>query len=965
MKRFLVLVPVIRYAIALRFPRMGDRASIPVFRWRFFAERRIVTRSFGCTPAILILCAAFSTAYIHAQATIVGTVLDATGAVIPDADVVAVQATTGATRETHSGSTGRFQMPNVPIGAYTLRCEKSGFQTEEVQDVSLSIGQTLEQRITMRIAAASQTVEVNSQPEALATTATITTVSLGGERIDDSPIQQRNYLNFVLLAPGIATASRSSALRSIAALRSSDEDSGFTFGGLSPRNNGLYVDGLDNRDAMTGGNRLAVSPDMVQQFQVAGSDIAPASGGAAGANLNVVTQSGTNQWHGDASFFAGNQFTDARDPDVEATVRPRHRLYVPEASLGGPLRKNRTFLYTTVEQEWEATEDTSEVPDGSALKQLNATLAGPALANAATHNLNDSLSSTGSSSTLFFAKVEEQINQRNTVFAHYAYSHGVESNDVLATNNFADRSARGSSQVRDQVFAFGWNSTLSPVLVHQLRLQYARRSVDFSPNSRGALIEIPGVVSFGQSPELDGARSQNYVQAVESLTVARGSHLLGFGANTQYIHLDNESPDRFAGIYIFPTLASFTQIEPDVFIQRFGDPHTRYASVPVGAWFQDQWQPGHGVTVIGGLRYDAQKLPNPIPSAINNWSPRLGIAWHPDKSSWVFRSSFGLFHDTYPFAYLNNAMQMDGVHGFEQYAVGATAAQVFAATQGSSAGAPVAGVAHSIYRPDSHFPSTYASHLTAGVERGLGKNTTLTAEYLNVHGLHLPQIRNANGTLPPRYELGQTASSTYQGVTISVNHRLTNEVTYLVSYTESRAYDDASDFNQQPTNPNEPRLDWARSDQYQAHRFVASGIFELPFGDMLDAPIWLRRLSHEFEFGPVLNYGSPRPINALATTDLYRTGAYPTSARPAGVTRNPFFANQAFSFDMKVNKGFVMPKDRGVFSVGVSGFNLTNHTNPIRVSPYYSSGGGVLPTYLGLVEGLNARQFQFSVEWEF
>lgn len=618
-----------------------------------------------------------------------------------------------------------------------------------------------------------------------------------------------------------------------------------------------------------------------------------------------------------------------------------------------------------MEQQWEATQDTSEIPDGSELNTINTALAGPAFTNAATHELTDARASTGSNSTLIFIKLDEQINPRNSVFAHYAYSHGVESNDVLGTINFADSSARGSSRVRDQVAASGWTSTVGASIVQQLRFQYANRTSSFSPNSRGALIEIPGVVSLGESPQMDGTTSQNYFQTVESLSVARGSHLLGFGATVQYLHFDNELPNRFAGIYTFPTLASFTQATPDVYLQRFGDPHTSYSTVPVGAWVQDQWQPGHGVTVVAGMRYDAQRFPSPIPSAMNSWSPRLGIAWHPGKSAWVLRSGFGLFHDTYPFAYLNNAIQMDGVHGFEQYAVGTTAAQVFASAEGGTPNAPQTGIAHSIYKVDPHSPSTYASHLTVGMERSLGKDTTLTVEYLNVRGLHLPQIRNAAGALPPQYELGQTAASAYNGLTVSINHRLTNEITYLVSYTESRAYDDASDFNQQPTNPIDPKADWARSDQYQAHHFVTSGIFELPFGDMLDAPIWLRRLSHEFEFGPVLNYGSPRPINALVTTDLYRTGAYPISARPAGLSRNPYFIDQTFSFDMKVSKGFVMPNDRGLLSVGVSGFNLTNHTNRLSVSPYYSADGSLLPSYGGLVEGLNARQFQFSLEWEF
>jgi len=457
---------------------------------------------------LFVLLTLASSARALAQASIVGTVLDPTGAAISDARLTVEQNSTTAMRNTRTDTSGHFQVSSLAIGIYTLRCERQGFQTAEVQEVSLSIGQTLEEHIVLRIASELTTVDVSGQPEALDTTAVTTSVSLGGERIDDTPLQKRNYLNFVLLAPGVSSAANSNALRSTAALRSPDEDSGFTFGGLRARNNGLYIDNLDNRDAMSGGNRVAVSPDMVQEFQVAGSDIAPATGGAAGANINVVTLSGTNRWHGDGSFFTGNQFSNARDPDVESRQRPLYRLYNPEASLGGPLRKNRTFFYTTVEQEWESTQDTSEIPDGSTLSQINAALGSPLSANASTHHLSDSLSPSGSSSTLLFGKLDQQINPANSVFARYGFSRGSETNDVLGTNNFADLSARGSSLTRDQSAAAGWTSAPSSTLISQLRLQFARRSVSFTPNSHGALIEIPGVVSFGEAAQLNSATTQ-------------------------------------------------------------------------------------------------------------------------------------------------------------------------------------------------------------------------------------------------------------------------------------------------------------------------------------------------------------------------------------------------------------------------------------------------------------------------
>jgi hypothetical protein len=366
--------------------------------------------------------------------------------------------------------------------------------------------------------------------------------------------------------------------------------------------------------------------------------------------------------------------------------------------------------------------------------------------------------------------------------------------------------------------------------------------------------------------------------------------------------------------------------------------------------------------VVAGIRYEAQKLPAPFGSAAHNLAPRLGIAWQPHaRGPWVLRAGAGLFYDRYPLAFLNDAIQKDGIHAFEQYALGADAVRAFALSRAGPLAAPIDGVAHSIYRPDPSFDSTptYARKFTAGIERSVDADTTATIEYMNIAGFHLPRLRNAALTLPPQFSLEQSASSRYQGVSVTLHRRLRKDLSYLLAYTAGSARDDASDFDEQPLNPGNTRLDWSRSRQYQAHRVVASGIFELPFDD-IGAPEWLQNLGKHFDIAPVISAGSPRPINALATTDLFSTGAYPITARPAGLARNPFYERGVVNVDLRVTKGFEWWKDHGIFLFGIGIYNLMNHTNALRVSAYYG-----LPTYRGLIETLNARQAQFSFQWEF
>ena len=120
--------------------------------------------------------------------------------------------------------------------------------------------------------------------------------------------------------------------------------------------------------------------------------------------------------------------------------------------------------------------------------------------------------------------------------------------------------------------------------VNELRFQFARRSLELTPNSQGALFEIPGVVSLGQSPVLNSSRTEDHVQVVESATVVRGAHQFGFGASLQHVTLDARLADRFAGVFLFPTLNAFTSGTPDTFLQAFGDPHTHYATDPAAFW---------------------------------------------------------------------------------------------------------------------------------------------------------------------------------------------------------------------------------------------------------------------------------------------------------------------------------------------------------------------------------------------
>jgi hypothetical protein len=318
-----------------------------------------------------------------AQSAIQGVVLDPSNAAVPGATITAIHEATGAVRSAETGADGRYRMAGLAIGSYTIRCSKAGFQTAETKQLYLGLNQTIEQPIRLKLAAAGTAIDVVSQPEALDTTSPAAATGVSGEVLEETPSQNRSYLAVVLLAPGVASAAGSNTLRTKAGVRSAQPDSGFTFAGMRARNNSLEIDGLDNRDETTGSSRVAVGQEAVAEFRVTASNVAPEFGGGAGGNLNVVTLSGTNRFHGDLNLFAADSFLEARNPEADTNVGPSRRQWQPEAALNGPLRRDRTFFAGTIEAERERGYEYSEVPGGGVKSRINAALATPLYARSA------------------------------------------------------------------------------------------------------------------------------------------------------------------------------------------------------------------------------------------------------------------------------------------------------------------------------------------------------------------------------------------------------------------------------------------------------------------------------------------------------------------------------------------------------------------------------------------------------
>ena len=906
-----------------------------------------------------------------------GSVSDSTGGRIPGVAVKVRETATHLTREASTNTQGSYHFTELPVGIYEVLASQTGFAPYRHTGIAVALGSTVHLDILLPSAAVTTQVTVSAQPAAIDPSQTSVSSAVDKERIEELPVQTRNYLNFALLAPGVSSSAQQPGKRSLAAL----PDSGFTFGGLRGRSNNVSIDGLDNNDEYVGSSRTELSLETVQEFQVVNSGLSAEAGGASGGSINVVTRIGANQFHGDAFLFLQNGALNARNPFEAEHATPNLHRYRTGAALGGPIVKDRTFFYAAVEQEHNRSLEDSFIAPASAAA-INNILAAGVFPRLATQRINTDYFPASRAETEASVKLNHQLTSRNALMLRYAFTNNREAGDAFNTAGWTDPSARGSSFTQDHAVVGSLTTVFDPQSVGDLRFQIADRRVVVRTNdSNGPGIDIAGLVNFGRPYDGNGRRTETHRQLGYTFARSVGHHLWKAGATVNRVHLDASLADGFGGTYIFPSLADFAAGRPDSFLQAFGSIKIAYPVTSTGAFLQDHWSVTQHLTVDLGLRYDFEHLPQPFRQDTNNISPRVGLAYQA-APGWVVRAGYGIFFDRYVLANLTRALQKNGTNAFEQVLEGSAAATAFQAASGGPLIAPIAGLSPSIYPPDTGLATPYSQQTSFSVEHQIARDLTASASYLFVRGVKLARTRNVNLLLAgpvfgperadPRfdniYQLEDSASSTYNGASFSLNRRMSNELEFSASYTFSKTFDDASDYDEQPQNPFNLRADRALSLQNQQHRLVFNALWELPIGDEEPGKPaqdnWLTRIFGHIEVAPIFTVESGRPVNPLTGLDSTRSGAFPLSARPFGFGRNSFKGPLLMNTDFRVLKYFPVGKTARLDLVAEA-FNLFNRANVTRLNPVFGTGALAQPGFLQPLAGAGARQIQFSLDFEF
>jgi hypothetical protein len=568
--------------------------------------------------AVLLFGVSNNVLWAQGEAGISGVVTDSTGAAIPGAAVKVQNVATGAVRNVATDAAGRYDVPLLPIGNYSVTAEQPGFRSESKTGITLTVGQRATVDISLPLGEVEQKVTVTEVPKTVETSTEDTSGLVSQNQVKDLPLNGRSYDQLLVLNPGIVnyTSQKSGGIGT----SNSVVGNMFAVSGRRPQENLYLLNGVEYTGASEinvtpgGASGLLLGVDAVQEFAVVANTYGAEYGKRPGAQVNIVTSSGTNELHGNAYEFLRNSALDARNYFDQGSIPPFQRNEFGGA-LGGPLRKNKTFLFGNYEgfRQNLGLSDVTFVPDANAREGYLpcsglATL--PSSCSASTP-----LTHVGVASTIapLFAlwpapNTEVLTSSGLPTGIAVAFSHPLQhiredfgtarldqvfsNNDTLSgvytiDDSFADTPTANPLSLdiltlREQVASISETHIFSPSFLNKVTVGFSRGGFYFNgylPASleslKGFLPGKPvGAVVVGGGTTLNGASqittagtnagsnlkvARNLFTAEDQVTINHGVHQLSFGAWFQRLHSNDSLVQDQYGQASFSTLQSFLQ----------------------------------------------------------------------------------------------------------------------------------------------------------------------------------------------------------------------------------------------------------------------------------------------------------------------------------------------------------------------------------------------------------------------
>ena len=734
---------------------------------------------------VILLVGSFTFAQSLAGGAIQGTVTDATGAVVAGANLTARNTANGSEYKSTSSDQGLFSFPVVPVGTYEITADKQGF-AQIKSSVSVTVGGKPDLSLVFKVAGQSQEMNVSSEAPLVETSRTEVSNTVGEVSIKELPVNGRNFIDFALLTPGVTRDIRTGDI---------------SFAGQRGTLNSLTVDGADNNNTFFGQtvgragfkSSYQFSQESVQEFQVASNAYSAELGRAGGAVINVVTKSGTNQFHGSLFEYYRDQGLNAYNPIQKLNARVRNQVVPPKSkyhfnqyggSVGGPIIKNKLFFFFNLDDQRNSQPNTI-----NPLPALAGILATTAPADVAyVTNAYNYLQARANNYTVtlnqntYLGKLDYNINSKNQLSARWNRQRFTAGNQ----ENFSGTSAlehTGDSTTHSDTATFALTTTITNSLINQLRFTLLRDKEPGAANSAlpegqvkqgGQTLLIVGRNSF--SPRETTIKRQQYADAV---TWVQGRNTIKFGGDAVVDKIFNYFPGNFSGIYVFNSLRDFgvslgacgTGANPactGTYNQAFAGagttgPKTNPDILQIAGFAQDDIRLRSNLTVNLGVRYDVQSVKQPgvqNPTALaagydtskidiskNEWAPRLGFAYTPTANGkLVLRGGYGIFYGNTPSLMIGTAHSNNGINvGTFTLAPQSYLASIPTTNTANCTVVPTPSFCiPSIYvfQKDFHNPAIQQGNF--GVEYALAQDLSMNVTYLWVKSTHLQRTADQN-----------------------------------------------------------------------------------------------------------------------------------------------------------------------------------------------------------------------------
>lgn len=591
------------------------------------------------------------------RAEINGTVFDRDKLVVPGAAITVTHEATGVTRTSVSGADGRFVIPTLTPGTYTVTVELAGFQTTTRQGVLLAVGQELTLDFTLGLTAVQETVTVTGDTPVVEITASRVGANVSNREIDSLPSQGRNQLSLMQLVPGLTPSLQPGTF----------EGGQFNANGRETGSNLFMVDGVYNNDDRLGGSQgtqARVPLDVMAEFQVLTHQYTAEYGGASGVVVNAVTKSGTNQVRGRAYYYYQDDSLNATNHflKLRGEQNPDSGSKAWGGNAGGPIVRNKLFWFASLERNMIDNAVAIEYPREAAPLAV----------------------SYSDTSTIrawnTFVRADYQVAPKHNLSFRWikeaAITVGEDWEDDLRTPGSQDIENDGN----DAAYNFSFTSVIGNNATNELKVGHVREDLlqggfqyfDADYN----FIELDGRdqfdigsdnehPDFGAGPlSLHGAAKVRSYTVEDAFTFVKsgwgGQHTLKAGvgwsqngANPIIAGSNDNGTFEFLHNLPFDPANPFTY--PSVFSIRLGQIYFDLTDRRTNVYVQDKWQVNRNLSLNLGARYDYQTM---TPQTKNAIAPRLGFAYDPTGSGrTAIRGGLGKFYEFQLISIINDLTQ--------------------------------------------------------------------------------------------------------------------------------------------------------------------------------------------------------------------------------------------------------------------------------------------------------------------